>query len=214
MLLFVIGCFSRVASADEIPVGDLSFDNGIVSSTFSEFDVFNYTGSQNLAPAFPITTPLTFDITSETVDLVGGTVDVIPGSDFTADAAGDEFCLASGCNFYGEDVTRVTVAGTLSPITGLSGLPAGDTGIDAPFSVTLAAGAAGGCGLTATGTTTPILDDGAIDGCFDSAIVNATGVGGSTATPEPPTVMLLGAGLIGLLLGFKLLSGKQITTTA
>jgi hypothetical protein len=74
--------------------------------------------------------------------------------------------------------------GTLSPLTGLAGLPAGINEIQSSFTATMTPNA--GCG---TGTTLS-------PGC-DAAVINAATV------PEPATWTLLGIVSIGLLAGYK-----------
>jgi hypothetical protein len=186
--LAALSWLSTVAFADVIGVGLLSYDT--VSSTADEFDITNLTGLDAFPTSFPITTALTITITSLTVDLASGGPVVLPGSDFTVNPSdGDIDCDASAtaaCNFSGNDITRAILAGTFSPTTGLSGLPAGDTGIEAAFTTTLTPG----CGTTYLNP-----------GC-DFTTIYATGVSGTTTVPEPSSWMLcltaIGVALIRL----------------
>lgn len=180
-VLCVLGSFCAIASADEIGVGVLSYD--AISSTQDQFDITNLTGSAALPPTAPITSELTFTVASLVVDLTSGSI-TLPGSDFTVvDSDGDLDCTSAACNLFGDSITSVTLTGTLSPTTGLSGLPSGDTGIEAAFTTTLTPGC-GGATLSA--------------GC-DAAIIDATGTSGVTPAPEPGTLVLGGIGIIGLL---------------
>ena len=90
------------------------------------------------------------------------------------------------------------LTGTLSPLTGLAGLPAGDTGILATFTTTILPNT--GCGPNGDTVTTLTA------GC-DAAVINATGVN-PAAVPEPATWMLLFSALIGLLVGCKVTGNR------
>lgn len=181
-LLLVLAGFCKLASADSIAVGILSFDQ--TSSSVDQFDITNETGAASLSDPtdFPISTPLTFTVSSLVVDLFGGGTVDLTGSDFTVESDGDVDCTASACNLFGDDITGAILTGTLSPTTGLSGLPLGDTGIEAGFTTSITPS----CGtyLSASCDLTPIY---------------ATGNGAVTA-PEPGTWALLGVGLVCLLL--------------
>src|SRR5580704_15843816 len=86
--LFVLACFSTIASA-QIGVGLLTYDS--ITASDNEFDVTNLTGSSAFPSfGFPITTPLTFTITSLVVNFTSGPSLTLGASDFTTDAAGDE----------------------------------------------------------------------------------------------------------------------------
>jgi hypothetical protein len=197
-LLFVISCFSRIASADTIGVGELTYD-ALPAATF---DITNLTGANSAIDPidFPISTQLTITVTSLVANVQGGGPITISGSDFTvADAQDDLNCTVAGdagtggCDFSAYTLLSATLTGTLSPLTGLAGLPAGDTKILGTFTATILPNA--GCGPKGdTGTTLTA-------GC-DAATINATGVN-PAAVPEPATWMLFSSALIGLLVGCK-----------
>jgi hypothetical protein len=192
LLTFALGCFSALASAQTLYVGDLSFDEPTVGSV-DQLDITNLVGNglaldSGLNPVSA--TSFSIDVTSLVVDLAGGGSIDIPGSDFSSvDSAGDLDCNASACNLYGDDVTSATLTGTFS-YSGLTGLDPGYSGINDAFSTTITPG----CGTT-------YLEA----GC-DSALITATevastsGGGGTTGAPEPETWALLGVGVMGLLL--------------
>jgi PEP-CTERM motif len=185
-LLALSACLSTVASADQIGVGLLTYDS--IDASTSQFDITNLTGA-NFAPTdFPVSTLLSITVSSLTVNFTSGPALVLPGSSFSVvDSAGDVDCNGAGCNLFGDSITSAVLTGTLSPTTGLAGLPAGDTGILAAFTTTI----------------TPGCDLALVAGC-DAAIINATGTtggggGGVTPAPEPGTLGLVGIGMIGLL---------------
>jgi len=206
-LLALSACFCTIVSADQIGVGLLTYDQ--TSSSVNQFDITNLTGPAGVdifdPTDFPITTALTFSVTSLVVDFTSGPALVLPGSDFTATTdvfTGDQDldCTAAACNLFGDSITSATLTGTLSPTTGLSGLPAGDTGITGAITDAAAdtfVTVTPGCG----GTTL-------VAGC-DGAELFATGTTGSSVppVPEPGTWMLMGIGVIGLLIGRRRLLG-------
>jgi hypothetical protein len=199
--MLAVGLMSAVAHADNIAVGDLSFD--AITSSSSQFDITNLTGANSFAPDFPIATTLTISVTQVVVDLLGGGTITLPGSDFTVvDAGGDVDCTGAGCNLFGDAITSATLTGTLSPTSGLSGLPAGDSGILAGFTTVI--------------TPDPVNCSGGtlLAGC-DTAIIYATGVstggggGGTVGAPEPGTWGLMLIGFVGLLVARKSLFGAR-----
>jgi hypothetical protein len=185
LLTLVLGCFSGLASAQVLYVGDLSYDEPTVGSV-DQFDITNFvTEGIALNSGFGPVSATTFaiDVTSITVDLASGPPIVLPGSDFTVLSDGDVDCDASACNLYGDEITSATLTGTFSE-TGLTGLDPGYTGIDDAFSATITPG----CGTT-------YLDA----GC-DTALITATETSAVVTTPEPGTWALLILGVLGLLL--------------
>jgi hypothetical protein len=211
VLIVFAACFCTRASADQVAVGDLSFDAATLSATSTTFDITNLTGTAGVDigdPAdFPVTTPLIFTVTSVTVNLSSGGPVVLSGSDFTSVTGvfpGDEdvdCTVLPACDLECDSITSAVLTGTISPTTGIAGLPAGDTGITG--AMTDAVGDAyvtitpGGCGDGAT-----VLET----GC-DTAIIYATGTAGVTPAPEPGTLAMTGLGMIGLLIGRKRLRG-------
>jgi hypothetical protein len=183
ILPFAIACLGAIAFADQIPVGLLSYD--AVSASQDQFDITDLTGVAAFPPSFPITTKLNISVTDLVVNFTSGPALTLPGSDFTVvDTAGDLNCTGAGCNLFGDSITSAILTGTFSPTTGLSGLPAGDTGILAAFTTTL------------TPSSGPILVAGT-----DLTIIDATGV---STTPTPtvpePSAWLLCLTVIGLAL--------------
>lgn len=201
LALFAVGLLSAVAHADNIGVGDLSYDQ--ISASDNQFDITNLTGSNSLAPEFPISTQLTITVTQVFVQLSGGGSIVLPGGDFTVvDSQGDVDCTNAACNLFGDLITSATLTGTLSPTTGLAGLPAGDSGISSTFSTTI--------------TPDPVnCTGGTLDAGCDSAFIYATGVstsgggGGTTTAPEPGTWGLMILGFVGLLIARKSFAGAR-----
>jgi hypothetical protein len=196
ILLLVVSCCATLAEADLVPIGVLSFDAN-TAYALAAFDISNYTDG-TLAPDFPITTQLTFTVTSLVADIQGGGTLTLDGSFFGGvGAQGDVDCIVAGdagsltskgCDFAAYSLVSATLTGTLSPTTGLGGLPAGDTGIAGAFTTTITPNV--GCGLSG-GTSSTLTA-----GC-DSAIINANG---TSPVPEPSSRTVLAVALMGLLL--------------
>jgi hypothetical protein len=176
--LLAIGCFSNVASASPIKIGVFSFDD--LGGEYT-FNITNLTGLAAVPPDYPVETALTFDVTSLTASTEGGGTLTLGTSAFTTDPFGNVNCTAAGdastggCNFAAHALVSATLVGTLAPISGLTGLPPGFSGIVSSFSVTVLP------------TSGPTLAPG------DFADIEATPV------PEPSTLMLvqLGVGALG-----------------
>jgi hypothetical protein len=195
-LFLVVACFASTAFATSIGVGQLKFvGNGTPVTTF---DIVNRTGTQASAPDFPITTQLTITVTNLVANIQGGSTITIPGSNFTVvDAQGDLNCTVAGdaasggCDLSSYSVVSATLAGTLSPTTGLGGLPPGTTILPA-FSTTIAPDPA----CTGGPSSVTIADATLTPGCDATTIFATTPA--TTAVPEPGTVTLLEIGLLGI----------------
>jgi hypothetical protein len=193
--LLFLGGVPSLASASTINIGLFTLnDDG--SSTF--FGVVNLTGpTSSLPPDYPIETALTIDTStlSLTATLNGGGTITIPGTGFfTSDADGNVNCTTAGdagaaidpgCNFAAYQLTSATLTGTLSPTSGLVGLPSGFIGIQSAFTVTL---------LPTSGND--FLTAG------DFVDLQATLIPGERV-PEPSTLMLLPFGM-GLVARYRL----------
>jgi hypothetical protein len=189
ILSAVMAGFAAMASAGAIEVGAgiLSYD--VVAPSDDQFDITNLTGLDALPTDFPITTPLTFTITSLTVNFTSGPALVLPGADFAeVDAEDDIDCIAGACNLFGDSITSAVLLGTFSPTTGIAGLPSG-TSILPAFS-------------DPNGDTgsmiTPSVGDTLVAGT-DLSIISATVGTASSTVPEPSAFALAGIGF--LLLG-------------
>jgi hypothetical protein len=196
VLLSAMACFCTLASADTVAVGLLSYD--AISPIQDQFDITNLTGLAALPPDEPITTPLTFTVSSLVVNFTSGPSLTIPGFDFTiVDTDGDVNCtVLSTCNLSGDSITSAILTGTLSPTTGLKGLPPGATGIEAGFTTTI--------------TPNPVVcTGGTLEAGCDAATIFATTT--THVIPEPGTVALVGIGMVGLLLiGCRRLRGAGV----
>lgn len=170
LMAVVMACSATIAFADQIAVGLLAYDQISADQTQTQFDILNLTGD-DAGLGFPITSDLTFNITSLVVNFTGGASATFTGSEFTVEDPEDDvdcdLTVTPACNLNGDSITSAVLTGTFSPTTGLSGLPAGDTGIEAGFSETI----------------TPSSGSTLIAGA-DSATIYATGTG-TPALPEP-----------------------------
>jgi hypothetical protein len=187
--VLMVGGIAHAAAA--VPIGLLTFD--ALTETGATFNVTNLTGGL-FAPDFPILTPLTIDVTDLTAVTRDGATLAIGGSNFQiVDEAGDVNCTApgdagsGGCNVAAYEIVSATLRGTVSPVTGIAGLPEGFDSLMSTFSATLG----------------PSCGDTLIAGC-DLAIIEATPTTAPTTVPEPPPASLLGAGLAALAAGHAL----------
>jgi hypothetical protein len=119
---------------------------------------------------------------------------VDPQGDLDCTVAGD--AATGGCDFSAYNLVSATLSGTLNPVTGLAGLPAGDTGIEDSFTTTITPNV--GCGPGGSTATTLTA------GC-DVAVINATTV------PEPSSWTLLGILMVGLLAGYKFKGSGEVS---
>jgi len=173
-VVLLLGLFSACASADVIPVGDLSFDNlnptGLAAATFG-LDVFNAT--QPFGGSL-ITTQLAFSNLSLLAQLSNGATQLVPL--FATDSLGD---FSSGQVFVAGDVLSATLTGTFAPL-GVTLADGSTATILSTFSTTLP-GASGG----------PLHDGDRV--LFNANIVPAN------AVAEPGTLVLLILPMAGLL---------------
>ncbi len=163
------------AFADSFAAGVLSFDPATSSLTGpGQFDIQNLTGSASAAPDFPIATSLTFTITSVVLDFSNSTSTTLTASDFNSDGFGGFTGLGSfNTTGIGPFVTEAILTGTVSPSS---------------------ASITGGGTVTLTGITATLTDLSGTLQLGDAAVIYAN-TGSVTPTPEPGTLLLLGAGL-------------------
>lgn len=193
LLVLGLSVFSAVASADEYPIGLLSFD--ATGATSGEFDIANYSGGV-LLPSFSVLTPLTFSITSLTVNFVTGPSTVLTSGDFTSDGFGG-FTGNNSFNIVSDAITSAVLLGTVSPTTGVS--------VNGVGTVTLAAAFDDGSG-TSSVTLSDVTGGGVQQG--DNALINAVSGTSTVTTPEPGTGALLGMGFAGLM-GLMLMARRR-----
>ncbi len=192
LLVLGLSVFSAVASADEYPIGLLSFDTTVATS--GEFDISNFSGGV-LLPAFSVLTPLTFSITSLTVNFATGPATVLTSADFVSDGFGG-FTGNNSFNTATDAITSAVLLGTVSPTTGVS--------VNSVGTVTLAAAFDDGSG-TSSVTLSDVAGGGVQQG--DNALINAVS-GTTVTTPEPGAGALLGMGVAGLM-GLMLLTRRR-----
>jgi len=172
LVLIVLGLGTCLASADTVAVGVLSFDIDNPGAT-NAFTLYNFTGSNSLAPDFPVADDVTFLGASLTLtDSSGSTAnplgDVGPGSTQLLVLASDDFLEAD-------------FSATLSETTfGLSDGTTFQADSDA-LSVTLLP------------SSPPDLQAG-----VDFALITVSGSVVVAPTPEPPTWLLLLAAMLGM----------------
>ncbi len=186
LLLLTLAVFSVVASADQFGIGLISLD--ATTGTSGEFDITNGTGANSFAPFFPVTTSLTFTVTSLTVNFTSGPADVLTASDFTSDGSGG-FLGNNSFNLSTNPISSALLVGTLSPTSGVVVSGAGTETISADFE-----DSSGNPSVSLTDASGTLA-------LGDNAIIYAGSATVST-TPEPGTVLLMGIGLacvLGLL---------------
>ena len=175
----VVFLFSQWAAASPIAIGYMSFD--VTSGTTAQFDIANLTGTNALAPDFPVATPLAFNSLNLLVTFSDGSTHTFGLSDFTLSADGMSL-----------DGPTVAIGGTALPVAAtLSGL-VGPTSID-PGTGTLMDIDAAFMPATIGDIHGPALDDGAL------AILYVHEPG-TTTVPEPSSawLVLIGAAAFGL----------------
>lgn len=180
------------ASAAGIAAGLLSFDNPNLA-TSGQFDITNLTGANYLPPDFPISTALTFSITSVTVNFTSGPADVLTAADFSSDGNGG-YTGNTSFTYTTPDIVSAVLLGTFSPATGVSadgvsGSFAINPNMDdafGDFSVTLS-DPSGMLSLDAANPTIPAV-----------IYADPASSGPPPATPEPASLLLLGSALAGL----------------
>ena len=184
--------WSAIASANEIPLGYLSYDV-TVPGVSAEFDITNQTGP-NSTPfpdsTWPVVTPVSFKITSLTVDFNNGSSTVFGPSYFTVGPDGlSLFGNTLDISGSSPQATEAILEGTIngSPIT----LNDGSVWTVSPLALVnstdtgnpLIVDSTGPC---STGTPTGCLQDG------DLAVIYAA----AQPVPEPSTwTLLLAVGL-------------------
>ena len=196
LVLVTLMLFSAAASATQIPIGLLTFDE--VTGTSGEFDITNLTGSNSM-PGFPVTTGLTFNITNLTVNFVSGPPDVLTSADFTSDGSGGWL----GSNVFSSSILSAVLTGTLSPTSGVAVSGVGTETISAAFE-----DGSGNSSVTLSDPEEEHLAHG------DLAVIYAgpASPGGppTAPVPEPETGVLVGTPLAGLI-AFRFLTGRRKT---
>jgi hypothetical protein len=183
LLLLTLTVFSAVASADQFPIGLLSFDAANLAGTSGQFDITNQTGPNSFPPSFPVTSSLAFAITSLTVNFTTGSPIVLLAGDFTSDGNGGWL----GNNSFTSPILSAILVGTLSPTSGVVVSGVGTETFSAFFT-----DASGNPSVTVTDATGGPLVLG------DLAVIYGSTT--PTTVPEPGTGVLLGGGIAGLIL--------------
>jgi hypothetical protein len=182
--LILAGFAATAAQADSIDLGYMSFD--VTGSGTAQLDIVNLTGPNSIAlgdSSFPVTTAVSFDVTSLSLDFTDGSSKTFGSSYFTTSADGlslDGSPVSIGGLSPG--VLDATITGTFGT-TALSLSGGGSATITPSFSATITDSAGA-------------LQDG--DLALISATTTTSGGGGTTSVPEPDglPLMLTGVGLL------------------
>jgi len=169
--------------ASSYAVGVLSLDPsaGTIPGP-GQLDILNATGAGSAPPDFPVTTTLTFGITSVLLDFSDGSTVTLTAADFASDGFGG-FAGNNSFNTPGSGsgpfFTEAILTGTVSPTS---------------------ATVSGVGPVTLSGSMTADLTDssGGDLQLGDSAVIFAST--GTATAPEPGTLLLLAAGLGSLAL--------------
>jgi len=196
LLLLSCAAITSVAAADSVPIGLFSLDATGASS--GEFDVTNLTGTSSLPPDFPVTTALSISITSVVITFESGPSLTLDASHFASDGFGG-WLGNDSFNLLSSPILSATITGTLSPLSGISGLPTGDS-ILPGFSATL---------TDVTGGPLELGDTVVLD-----ATTGTSTGGGGTPTPEPGTMLLIGSGAFAMSFFRRKRSARQAQTQA
>lgn len=166
--------FSVAASAEEIPVGYVSYDVTTPGSS-AQFDITNETGPNSSPfpdPSFPITTSVNLSSLSLTVDFSNGSTVTEGSSYFTLNADGLSYSgNPIGIGGTNPQPTSATLTGSFSPTTITLNDGSTET-IESTFSASISP------------SSPPDLADG------DLAVIYATTT--ALTTPEPGSWLLLG----------------------
>jgi hypothetical protein len=181
--LILAGLAATAAQAESIDLGYMSFD--VTGSGTAQLDIVNLTGPNSVAlgdPNFPVTTAVSFDVTSLSLDFSDGSKQTFGSSYFTTSADGLSL-----------DGSPVSIGG-LSP--GVL-----DATIKGTFGTTALSLNAGGSATITPSFTATITDSAGTLSDGDLALITATTTtsgGGTTSVPEPDglCLMLTGVGLL------------------
>jgi hypothetical protein len=193
-VVFGIGS-AAVASASAIAIGIVSWDVNFPGNA-GQFDIINLTGANSSGDAaFPVTTPVNLASLGLHVDFVNGSSTNFGSSYFSLGLDGLSFdgspIAIGGANPL---PTQGILTGTLSPLT-FTLFDGSSVTVLPGFTATV---------LPSSGRT---LQDGDFAVIF--AQTTTAGGGGDATVPEPGTMVLLGAGVMGLVLARKRFHGAR-----